>query len=308
MHFKDSQDDSPINTTLASCGYVHPVLNPAASFRPPSPAPRFNGFSYSSSSSPDPNVAINNDNTHLRTHNEKDDLPDAQKIEQLHWKAPSPTEREDDDEVMCSASQVVLADNEEAYWRRTQTPSPAPTEDPDVMMYIQSSADDEELDRLRVKTPPLPDGDSDMWSPSSSQMLAEVDVEGTAGKRKRAESPDAAELERTGKKSVHSIDLATATYTEEEALADAQDLERLRKRRPSLAPTEVIIVLEEMAQGVTLTNLQEAGVLKIRDFQYDKEDARHQGEHLPIPEEMITNSLGNQGGGGLLRRETRRPW
>ncbi|KAJ7028422.1 hypothetical protein C8F04DRAFT_1119260 [Mycena alexandri] len=52
---------------------VHSVLNPAASFRPPSPAPRFNGFSNSplesplSSSSPDPNVAINNDNTRPRT-------------------------------------------------------------------------------------------------------------------------------------------------------------------------------------------------------------------------------------------------
>ncbi|KAJ7738340.1 hypothetical protein B0H16DRAFT_1570511 [Mycena metata] len=52
---------------------VHSVLNPAASFRPPSPAPRFNGFSNPplesplSSSSPDPNVSINNDNTRPRT-------------------------------------------------------------------------------------------------------------------------------------------------------------------------------------------------------------------------------------------------
>ncbi|KAJ7046682.1 hypothetical protein C8F04DRAFT_1061355 [Mycena alexandri] len=61
------------NNTSTTRKDVHPVLNPAASFRPPSPAPRFNGFSNSplesplSSSSPDPNVAINNDNTRPRT-------------------------------------------------------------------------------------------------------------------------------------------------------------------------------------------------------------------------------------------------
>ncbi|KAJ7745213.1 hypothetical protein DFH07DRAFT_749040 [Mycena maculata] len=48
-----------------------PLLNPSASFRPPSPAPRFNGFSATSLesplSSPDTHVAINTDNNRPRT-------------------------------------------------------------------------------------------------------------------------------------------------------------------------------------------------------------------------------------------------
>ncbi|KAJ7689489.1 hypothetical protein B0H17DRAFT_1066770 [Mycena rosella] len=52
---------------------VRSVLNPSASFTPPSPAPRFHAFpstpleSPLSSFPPDPNVAINSDNSRLRT-------------------------------------------------------------------------------------------------------------------------------------------------------------------------------------------------------------------------------------------------
>ncbi|KAJ6584749.1 hypothetical protein B0H19DRAFT_1059112 [Mycena capillaripes] len=61
------------NNTITKRHDVPPIVNSASSFRPPSPAPRFNGFTNSplesplSNSSPDHHVAINNDNTRLRT-------------------------------------------------------------------------------------------------------------------------------------------------------------------------------------------------------------------------------------------------
>ncbi|KAJ7774725.1 hypothetical protein B0H16DRAFT_1713199 [Mycena metata] len=66
-----------------------PVLNPAASFRPPSPAPRFNGFPNSplesslSNPSPNPNVAISNDNTRP---------PDTQVFDTTNKQSPQPTD------------------------------------------------------------------------------------------------------------------------------------------------------------------------------------------------------------------------
>ncbi|KAJ6622542.1 hypothetical protein B0H10DRAFT_2013171 [Mycena sp. CBHHK59/15] len=62
------------NNTTSQRQDVHSVLNSSASFRPPSPAPRFHGFSHSplesplSSFAPDPHhVSINTDSPRLRT-------------------------------------------------------------------------------------------------------------------------------------------------------------------------------------------------------------------------------------------------
>ncbi|KAJ7490702.1 hypothetical protein FB451DRAFT_624484 [Mycena latifolia] len=56
----------PANNTTTTKRQDVPLVNPSASFRPPSPAPRFNGFS-SRPLPPDSNVSINSPSTRLRT-------------------------------------------------------------------------------------------------------------------------------------------------------------------------------------------------------------------------------------------------